>query len=52
MNESPVLFLIALAVFGIGYCFQTFKAQPVDFLSGAIGVAAGVMGVLAVIALL
>jgi predicted membrane channel-forming protein YqfA (hemolysin III family) len=50
-STASTLFLVSLAVFGIGYCFQTFRAGATDFLSGLVGIAAGVMGVLALVTL-
>lgn len=50
MTES-VLFLIALAVFGIGFAIERFVAVKNPVLSAAVGIAAGIMGILALVKL-
>lgn len=49
LNVSD-LFLLSLAVFGIGYAVLALRSDP-KFLGGLVGVAAGVMGVLAIVQL-
>lgn len=45
--DTNQLFLIALAVFGIGYAFIHFVPQKSEVPASIVAVAAGIMGILA-----
>lgn len=47
---SDEFFLLALAVFGIGFCVERFVPTS-PALAAAVGIAAGVMGVFALVTL-